>query len=102
MSHRNNRNQVVYRLPQLVEWITHDQAGEIYGLCADVKHRASPSLLDSRDVSELTDRDFKRYEATRWLDESLRELFAKALEDISFAQELEDKSILELKYPVPG
>jgi len=101
-SHRNNKNQVVYRLPQLVDEITQEQATEIYDLCADVKHTAAPALLDSENSRELDKRNSKRYEATRCLDESLRKLFIRALDDRSFARELEDKSILETKYHVPG
>src|SRR5947209_8986463 len=100
-THKNNKKQVVYRLPQLIDGITEDQVVEIYHFCADVKHAAAPGLLYSKNVRELDSRDSKRYEAARWLEDSVRKLFIKALEDKSFAEELEDKKVLEAKYPVP-
>lgn len=100
-SHKNNRNQVVYRLPQLIDGVTENEALEIYHFCADVKHTAAPGLLYSKDSRELDSRDSKRWEAARLLDESVRKILIRALEDRSFAQELEDKAVLEAKYPVP-
>lgn len=100
-SHKNNRNQVVYRLPQLIDGVTENEALEIYHFCADVKHTAAPGLLYSKDSRELDSRDSKRWEAARLLDESVRKILIRALEDRSFAEELEDKAVLGSKYLVP-
>ena len=100
-SSTNNKKQFVHRLPQLIDEISQDQATEIYRFCADVKHEAAPGLLYSTSVAELDPRDQKRYEAAAWLEGALRTLFIKALEDRSFAEEMEDKKLLGTKYPVP-
>lgn len=97
----NNKRQVTKRLPQLVDWITEAQAVDIYEFCCDVKHAAAPGLLYSKDVRNIDPRDARRYEAVKWLEDSLRAVFTKALEDQAFAEELEDKNVLEQKYPVP-
>lgn len=97
----NNRRQVTKRLPQLVRDVTEAQAIDIYEFCCDVKHTAAPGLLYSADVHDLDPRDARRQAAAQHLEDSLRELFVQALENREFAQELEDKKVLEQKYPVP-
>jgi hypothetical protein len=97
----NNKRQVTKRLPQLVSGVTEDQAVDIYEFCCDVKHAAAPGLLYSKGVREMDPRDRRRYEAVERLETSFRALFTRALEDRSFAEELEDKSVLAQKYPVP-
>jgi hypothetical protein len=42
----------------------------------------------------------QKQDAAQRLEHSLRPLFLRALENREFAQELEDKKILEQKYPV--
>jgi hypothetical protein len=98
---RNKRNQIVRRLPQLIKGINEDQVEAIYEFCIDVKHDAAPGLLYSKSPRQMDPRDLERYKAAGWLEESLRQLFIKALEDKAFAEELEDKNVLEAKYPVP-
>lgn len=100
-SPHNNRRQVTKRLPQLVSHVTEAQAVDIYEFCCDVKHSAAPGLLYSKDVRNIDPRDTRRYEAVKRLEDSLRTLFTRALEDRVFAEELEDKLALEQKYPVP-
>jgi hypothetical protein len=97
----NNKRQVTKRLPQLVQGVTEDQAVDIYDFCCDVKHAAAPGLLYSKGVREMDPRDGRRYEAVERLETSLRALFIRALEDRSFAEELEDKKVLAQRYPVP-
>lgn len=99
-SHYNNKRQVTERLPQLVNGITEDQASAIYEFCVDVKHTAAPALLYSANVTNMDCRDKRRYDATEWLEHSLRSLFTKALEDRSFADELANPKTLGKKYPV--
>ena len=95
----SNRKQVTKRLPQLIS-ITKDRATAIYDLCVDVKHNAAPSLLFSQDIHSLDHRDHERHEAVIWLEDSLRELFSKAFESRTFADELADATVLEANYPV--
>lgn len=97
----NNKRQVTKRLPQLVSGVTEDQAVDIYEFCCDVKHAAAPGLLYSKGVREMDPRDRQRYEAVERLETSLRALFIRALEDRSFAEEMEDKTVLAQKYPIP-
>lgn len=96
----NNKRQVTQRLPQLVSEVTEEQAIDIYEYCCDVKHTAAPGLLYSKDVRNMDPRDAKRHEAAKWLEESLRALFVRTLEDRAFAEDLENKKALEQKYPV--
>ena len=97
----NNRKQVTKRLPQLLKgMVTEDQATAIYDLCVDVKHNAAPSLLYSASTDKIDYRDSRRQDAAIWLEDSLRHLFTKALEDNSFAKELIDPKILESKYAI--
>lgn len=96
----NNRRQVTKRLPQLVSTVTEAQAIDIYEFCCDVKHTAAPGLLYSKDVHNLDPRDARRQGAAQLLEDSLRRLFVRALENREFAEELEDKKVLEQNYPV--
>jgi len=80
--------------------VTEDQATAIYDLCVDVKHNAAPSLLYSASTDKIDYRDSRRQDAAIWLEDSLRHLFTKALEDNSFAKELIDPKILESKYAI--
>lgn len=100
-SSRNNRRQVTKRLPQLVTEVTEAQATDIYEFCCDVKHTAAPGLLYSTGIENLDPRDARRQAAAQCLEDSLRALLMRALEDREFALELEDKRVLEQKYPVP-
>jgi hypothetical protein len=99
-SRQNNRRQVTKRLPQLVNDVTEAQAIDIYEFCCDVKHTAAP-LLYSTDMDDLDPRDARRQDAAQRLEDSLRSLFLRALENREFALELEDKKVLEQNYPVP-
>jgi hypothetical protein len=96
----NNRRQVTKRLPQLVSNVTEPEAIDIYEFCCDVKHTAAPGLLYSADVHDLDPRDARRQDAAQRLEHSLRALFVRALQKKEFAEELEDKKVLEQKYPV--
>jgi hypothetical protein len=97
----NNKRQVTKRLPQLVSNVTEAQAIDIYEFCCDVKHTAAPGLLYSTSRDNLDPRDARRQAAAQRLEDSLRGLFLRALDNREFAQELEDKKVLEQKYPVP-
>lgn len=99
-SSQNNRKQVTKRLPQLVNEVTEAQAVDIYEFCCEVKHTAAPGLLYSTGFDNLDPRDVRRQAAAQNLEDALRALFLLALENSKFAQELEDKKVLEQKYPV--
>lgn len=95
-----NRKQITKRLPQIVDGISEKQAIDIYEYNCGVKHDAEPTLLSSPNVFALHPDDVRRVEAARLLDEALRSILMRAMEDRSFADLLENKKELELAYPV--
>jgi hypothetical protein len=97
---RDNYRQVTKRLPQLVTGLTEQEAIDIYKFCCDVKHEAAPGALYSADVTKLDARDARRQAAARNLEQSVRTLLLRSLEDLTFAETLEDKASLRQKYPV--
>jgi hypothetical protein len=100
-SRLNNKNQVVKRLPKLVDGlVTEAEIGAAYDFCSGVKHAAEPSLLKSDHISEMHPDDALRLKSARDLDIALRRLFMKALDDFNFASLLEDKVRLENEFPV--
>lgn len=98
-SRRNNRLQVVQRLPQLTGLNT-SQAEAIYNLCADIKHSAAPNFLASPDMENLTPQDRLREQATLWLEDALCELFGKLFTDQTFADDLAEPIRVKERYPV--
>ena len=95
-----NRQQIVQRLPKLVDRISPQQASDIYALCVDIKHNAAPALLYSLNSNDLDHRDNSRVEAASNLDLAVRSLFEKALQDVSFADLLANPKLLEQEHPV--
>lgn len=99
--HLHNKAQVTQRLPQLVSFVTHAQAEEIYKLCGSFKHAAEAMLLDSSSVNgKFTESDHRRVDAVILLRLALRDLLLRALKDRSFADLLADKVLLRQRYPV--
>ena len=94
-----NKKQVVGRLNQICG-VKEEDGEDIYDYCCGVKHAAEPALPNTVTDEQIHPKDLRRMRAGNMLDESLRYIFRKALEDESFANLLEDKSLLEKTYPV--
>jgi hypothetical protein len=99
--YRHNKAQVTQRLPQLVPFISPDEAENIYKLCAGFKHSAEAMLQDpSSTGGNLAESDQKRVNAVILLRQALRHLLVRALTDRAFADLLSDKDLLRQTYPV--
>ena len=96
-----NKAQVTQRLPQLVDFVTEQQAEWIYLTCCGFKHSAEPLMLQKKScVGALSPSDQKRLNAVILLRQAVRELIIKALRDRSFADDLADPKLLRQKYKV--
>jgi hypothetical protein len=93
-THRHNRAQVTQRLPQLVPFITTDQAVDIYLLCCDFKHAAAAMLQDSVSATAISPADQKRINCVRLLHEAVRTILLRALTEKAFADTLTDVDLL--------
>lgn len=99
--HRQNQAQVTQRLPQLVSFISQQQAMDIYLTCCDFKHAAKGLEQQKRSKSgELAPNDQKRLDAVILLRRAVRDLLIRALRDRSFADTLADPKLLKQKYKV--
>ena len=100
-----NRQQILQRLPKLVNHISLKQASDIYDLCVDIKHNAAPALTHSGGLNNLDQRDTCRVEAALNLDLAVRSLFEKTLQgvlfqDVLFADLLANPDLLKELCPV--
>ena len=84
---KENRAQIVKRLPLLLPSVTDQQAQDIYDLHNALKHEASGMTEQQFRTSEL-------------LHKCLRTLLLMALEDQSFAEVLCDHDLMKRRYPV--
>jgi hypothetical protein len=100
-SHRQNQAQVTQRLPQLISFISTQQAKEIYLTCCDFKH-AAQALMQQKtsSIGALAASDQKRLDAVILLRRAIRDILIKALRDRSFADVLADPKLLRQKYKV--
>lgn len=98
-THRDNMAQVTQRLPQLVPFISSQQATDIYKLCGNLKHAAEAMLQDSNEEVPLSDRDQARVDCVSLLHESVRYLLLKALKDRHFADTIANVDVLTETYP---
>jgi hypothetical protein len=99
--HQHNKAQVVQRLPQLVSFITKQQAEDIYLTCCDFKHAAQAMLQQKSSASGVVaPSDQRRIDAVKLLRQAIRELLVRALRDRSFADILADPKLLSQKFPV--
>ncbi len=99
--HRHNKAQVVQRLPQLVSFVSSQQAEDIYLTCCDFKHAAQAILQQKSSASGvIAPSDQKRIDAVILLRRAIRDLLIRALRDRSFADILADPKLLRQKYPV--
>ena len=93
-----NQRQVTQRLPQLVPFISPQQAKDIYLLCCDFKHAAQAMLQNSIEAGPISPNDQKRIESVRLLHEAVRTLFLRALEERTFADTLANVDVLCTTY----
>lgn len=98
--HRHNKMQVVKRLPQLVSFISEDQAEHIYLTCCDFKHSAQSMLQEKSSNGIIAPSDQIRLDSVKLLRQAIRELLNRALNDRSFADILADPEKLRKAYPV--
>ena len=98
-THQFNKDQVTQRLPQLVPFISPQQAVDIYQLCGGFKHAAEAILQDSKGDGPLSSRDQKRVDCVPLLHESVRYLLLKALQEREFADVLANVDVLTETYP---
>lgn len=99
--HQHNKAQVVQRLPQLVPFVTLQQAEDIYLTCCDFKHAAQAILQQKSSASgTIVPGDQRRIDAVILLRRAIRDLLIRALRDRSFADVLADPKLLKQKYPV--
>jgi hypothetical protein len=98
--HRNNQAQVTQRLPQLVSFVTSQQAEAIYSTCCDFKHAAQALQQVQTNTGRLMPSDQVRLDATILLRRVVRELLLEALRDRSFADLLSNPSLLRQRHQV--
>ncbi|HWN08786.1 MAG TPA: hypothetical protein VNO50_05835 [Pyrinomonadaceae bacterium] len=97
-THKHNQAQVIQRLPQLVPFISIQQAKDIYLLCCDFKHAAQAMLQNSIEAGPITPKDQKRIDSVNLLHEAVRTLLLRALKDRTFADTLADVEVLSTTY----
>ncbi len=95
---KHNKAQVTQRLPQLVPFISTQQAQDIYLLCCDFKHAAQAMLQNSIETGPISQSDQKRIDCVRLLHEAVRCLLLRALGDRAFADTLADIEKLRATY----
>lgn len=99
--HQHNKAQVIQRLPQLVSFVSAQQAEDIYLTCCDFKHAAQATRQQKTSASGvIAPSDQKRIDAIILLRRAIRDLLLRALFDRSFADTLIDPKVLRQKYPV--
>jgi hypothetical protein len=97
---RENKAQIIQRLPQLVSFINQQQAGDIYDTCCGFKHEAQAMLQHlPGSTGELAPTDQRRVDSVTLLRRAIRELLTRALRERSFADILADPKILRQCYP---
>ena len=97
-TYKHNKAQVTQRLPQLVPFISSDQALDIYLLCCDFKHAAAAMLQDSVDSASISPADQKRIDCVGLLHEAVRTLLLGSLREKEFADTLASVEVLTTKY----
>jgi hypothetical protein len=98
--HQHNKAQVIQRLPQLVSFVSAQQAEDIYLTCCDFKHAAQATRQQKTSASGVIAQAIKRIDAIILLRRAIRDLLLRALFDRSFADTLIDPKVLRQKYPV--
>jgi hypothetical protein len=97
-THRFNKAQVTERLPQLVPFVTTQQAEDIYKLCGDLKHAAQAMLQNSAAEGPFSANDQVRIDCVRLLHEAVRHLLLRALKERAFADTLANVHVLSTTY----
>jgi hypothetical protein len=95
---KNNQAQVTQRLPQLIPFISLQQAKDIYLLCCDFKHAAQAMLQNSIEAGPISPNDQKRIDSVSLLHEAVRTLLLRALKERTFADTLANVDVLSTTY----
>ena len=98
---RHNKAQINQRLPQLVAFVTPQQAEDIYRTCCGFKHEAQ-AMIQHKPVSTgmFKPSDQRRVDAVKLLRRAIRDLLIRAFRDRSFADVLSNPQLLRHTYPV--
>jgi hypothetical protein len=97
---RENRAQIVKRLPLLLPHVKEQEAEEIYDLHNDFKHEAQALQQVVTPAGSLAPSDRRRLHAAALLRECVRELLLKALTERTFADTLCNHDLLKQHYGV--
>ena len=95
---KHNKAQVTQRLPQIVSFISRQQAEDIYLLCCDLKHAAQAMLQNSIEAGPISPGDQKRIDSVGLLHEAVRCLLLRSLRERAFADTLVDINKLKTTY----
>lgn len=97
-TNKHNKAQVTQQLPQLVPFISPQQAKDIYLLCCDFKHAAQAMLQNSIEAGPISPGDQKRIDSVRLLHEAVRTSLLRALGERAFADTLANVDKLRTTY----
>lgn len=87
---RKNMAEVTTRLPRFSTSVSNADAKDIYNLCCDIKHAATPIFLSPSPDGVVEPSDVKRFNAAKLLETALRDIFKQAALNPDFAAKLCD------------